>query len=385
MQARLATSSSANDAEGLALGEDEGPSLGRAEKLESAASLDLIREEVIDEHALERQSVTVRVPASSANMGPGYDCLGMALNIWSEVTVERSDHFEIVYEGEGADAVPKDASNLLVTGVKAAFKAAGKDLPLLRYHCVNRIPYARGMGSSSAAIVAGIIAGLVLAGHRLPCWGSEALLQLACSIEGHPDNVAPVIYGGCQLGIHNGERWQTERVHLPSGIQVVLFIPDFEGKTSDARGVLEDHISRDEAVFSIGRVAWLINALVTGNLDNLRSGCQDALHQPQRARSVYPYLDSVCASALAAGACAAYLSGAGPTVAAITSGASGDIFTQRAAERVDKDVASAMVQAAAQCGVQGKVYITQPIETGAVVVSATPEFSQGCIRYQGDI
>jgi homoserine kinase len=85
---------------------------------------------------------------------------------------------------------------------------------------VNRIPYARGMGSSSAAIVAGLIGGLVLAGHRLPCWGSEALLQMACSIEGHPDNVAPVIYGGCQLGIHNGDRWQSERVQLPAGIQV---------------------------------------------------------------------------------------------------------------------------------------------------------------------
>jgi homoserine kinase len=210
----------------------------------------------IDEHAQERTSVTVRVPATSANMGPGFDCLGMALNIWSEVTISRSDHFEIVYEGEGSEMVPTDESNLLVTGVRAAFDAAGKPMPLLRYHCVNRIPYARGMGSSSAAIVAGLIGGLVLAGHRLPCWGSEALLQLACSIEGHPDNVAPVIYGGCQLGIHNGERWQSERVTLPAGIQVVLFIPDFIGKTSDARGVLEPTISRQEAIFSIGKSSF---------------------------------------------------------------------------------------------------------------------------------
>jgi homoserine kinase len=203
--------------------------------------------------------VTVRVPATSANMGPGFDCLGMALNIWSEVTISRSEQFEIVYEGEGSEMVPTDESNLLVTGVRAAFDAAGKPMPLLRYHCVNRIPYARGMGSSSAAIVAGLIGGLVLAGHRLPCWGSEALLQLACSIEGHPDNVAPVIYGGCQLGIHNGERWQSERVTLPAGIQVVLFIPDFIGKTSDARGVLEPTISRQEAIFSIGNIALTSN------------------------------------------------------------------------------------------------------------------------------
>mmetsp|Transcript_17348 Transcript_17348/g.25713 ORF Transcript_17348/g.25713 Transcript_17348/m.25713 type:complete len:319 (+) Transcript_17348:525-1481(+) len=318
-------------------------------------------------------------------MGPGYDCLGVALNIWSEVTISRSDKFKIIYEGEGENMVPCDESNLLVTGAKAAFKAAGKPMPMLEYHCINRIPYARGMGSSSAAIVAGLIGGLVLAGHKLPCWGSEELLQLACSIEGHPDNVAPVIYGGCQLGIHNGERWQSERVQLPSGIQVVLFIPDFIGKTSDARGVLESTVTRDEAVFNIGRVAWLINALSTGNLDNLKAGCQDALHQPQRSHKVYPFLNQMVEAAIKAGANAAYLSGAGPTVAAVTSGASGDIFTQRAAERVDKQVAEAMVRAALETKVNGKVFITNPVESGAYVVRADPEFSVGIIKYKGAV
>ena len=149
---------------------------------------------VEDENSVPRTSVTVRVPASSANCGPGYDCVGLAVDLWTEVTVSRSDAFEITAEGDGASEMPKDGSNLLVTGVKAAYETAGKPMPPLRYHVVSRIPYARGLGSSSAAIVAGIIAGLVLAGHRLPVWGSESLLQIAATIEGHPDNVAPVSY-----------------------------------------------------------------------------------------------------------------------------------------------------------------------------------------------
>ena len=124
------------------------------------------------------------------------DTIGMAVDLWSEVTVERSDKFEIVAEGDGAEQMPTDESNYMVVGCKAAFETAGKPLPTLRYHVKNRIPFARGLGSSSAGIVAGIVAGLVLAGHRLPCWGSEALLQIAAGIEGHPDNVAPAIYGG---------------------------------------------------------------------------------------------------------------------------------------------------------------------------------------------
>jgi len=260
----------------------------------------------------ERRKVTVRVPATSANLGPGYDTIGMALDMWSEITVERADRFEIVAEGEGADDVPKDESNLVVTGMKAAFAAAKKPMPLLKYHCINRIPYARGLGSSSAAIVAGLIAGLVLAGHQLPCWGSEELLQLAACIEGHPDNVAPAIYGGIQLGIHTGERWTSERVNTPPGIQLVLFIPDFIGKTSDARGVLDSKVERKDAVYNIGRVAWLVNALSTSNLDNLRFGVEDALHQPQRGKAVYKHLYPLIEAANAAGANGCFLSGRVP-------------------------------------------------------------------------
>lgn len=111
------------------------------------------------------------------------DCIGMAVDLWSEITVTRADEFGITAEGEGAVEMPKDKTNLMCIGLEAAFKTANKPVPILQYHVVNRIPYARGLGSSSAAIVGGIIAGLVLAGHKLPCWGSEALLQIASTIE----------------------------------------------------------------------------------------------------------------------------------------------------------------------------------------------------------
>jgi homoserine kinase len=329
----------------------------------------------------EKNRVVVRVPATSANLGPGFDTIGMALDMWSEFTVERADKFEVICEGEGSHDMPLDETNLVCSALKAAFKAAGKPVPLLKYTLVNKIPYARGLGSSSAAIVGGLIAGLVLAGHRVPAWGSEELLNLAAEIEGHPDNVAPALYGGIQLGIHNGSRWMTERVNLPPGLQCVCFIPDSIGKTSTARGVLSETITRKEAVFNIGRVAWLINALATSNIDQLRFGTEDALHQPQRGDAVYPHLQPLIAAAIEAGASAAFLSGAGPTILAITSGLSGDIFTQRAKERVDKKVAEAMIAEAARVNIVGQVFITNPVEHGAIVVSSDPPFSEGLVTY----
>jgi homoserine kinase len=335
----------------------------------------------------ERKKVVVKVPATSANLGPGFDTIGMAIDMWSEFTVERSESFEIICEGEGSLDMPLDDSNLICVGIREAFKVAGKPVPTLKYHLKNGIPYARGLGSSSAAIVGGLVAGLVLAGHQVPAWGSETLLQMACSIEGHPDNVAPAIYGGIQLGIydHDNERWATERVNLPAGLQCVCFIPKKVGKTSTARNLLPNQIERRDAVFNIGRVAWLINALCTNNLDNLRLGTMDALHQPQRAETMYPHLIPLIDAAVKAGACTAYLSGAGPTIMALTSGASGDIFTQRDKERVDRQVAKAMLETAAKYNTDGEVFITKALEHGSFVVSADPPFSKGLVRYSSGV
>jgi homoserine kinase len=170
--------------------------------------------------------------------------------------------------------------------------------------------------------------------------------------------VAPAIYGGIQIGIHNGTRWETERVPCPPGLQCVIFIPDFIGKTSDARGVLSDTISRRDAAFNVSRVAFLVHALCMNNLDNLKWGVEDRMHQPQRGGKLYKYLFPMIKAAQDAGAVCAYLSGAGPSVMAITSGASGDIFAQREKERSDRVVAREMIRAAKENGITGRLVVT---------------------------
>ncbi|DBA00558.1 TPA: hypothetical protein N0F65_006462 [Lagenidium giganteum] len=338
-------------------------------------------------------SVVVRVPATTANMGPGFDTIGMALDIWTEISVEilppvgTERCIVLTNEGEGAAELPTDESNLVVVGLRAAYKAAGEDLPQhIKIHCKNRIPFARGLGSSSAGIVGGIIAGLALSGQRLPVRGREELLQLASEIEGHPDNVAPAIYGGLQLGIFADDRWYSSRVQIPDGLQCVVFIPDSTGPTSVARAILPPKIDRKDAVFNIGRAAILVNAFRSGNLDELRFATQDMLHQPQRGEAQYPHLFPLIEAALAAGAHGCFLSGAGPTVLAITSGRSGDIFTQKLAERQENRVANAMRETAASIGVSGCVFITNPEHRGAFIVRATPRFSDRSVaRYEGDV
>uniref|UniRef100_A0A6T2GMA6 Homoserine kinase n=1 Tax=Eutreptiella gymnastica TaxID=73025 RepID=A0A6T2GMA6_9EUGL len=329
----------------------------------------------------ERDSVTVRVPGTSANLGCGFDCIGMALDIWNELTVERAPRFEILIEGEGEAVLPRDESNLVCKGVQVAFDAAGVKVPPLRYIMKNAVPFARGLGSSSAAIVSGIVAGLILCGHELPVEGEEALLQLAAEIEGHPDNVAPAVYGGLQIGCYS-ERWHTERVRVPHGLQCILFIPDFASETSSARAILPDKYDKKDCVFNLSRTALLVNSFSTGNLDSLRIACEDRMHQPYRSES-NPHLYPLIEAAHDAGAHAAFLSGAGPSVMAFASGLKGDVFSQRQLERTDKLVAQAMLEAAASVGVKGRVFITSPTEKGAHVWAATPPFSETSVKQYG--
>jgi len=354
--------------------------------------------------------VRVRVPATSANMGPGFDCIGIAVNIWNELKVEVMDgddapRFTITCEGEGAKMMPvgdKAKDNLVYQGLKAAYKSAGIEMPKLKCHCVNRIPFARGLGSSSAAIVGGIIAGLALSGHELNVWGDkkrgqwdwskgEELLQIAANIEGHPDNVAPALYGGIQLGIHTrspsnptGGRWLSSRVPIPEGLQLIIFVPDTPFETKTARKLLPEKYKPKEAIFNVGRAAFLVNALNKGELRDLFFGVQDSMHQPYRAK-VLKHLKPLVDAAVKAGAHGCYLSGAGPTVLAITSGAAGDIFTQRAEERCEIKVADAMAETAKTLNVQGKVYVASPSIRGAHIVEASPPFSQGVVQYPGQI
>lgn len=355
-------------------------SLGEAARSELS---ELFRASVIT----VRKKVTVRVPAAAANLGPCFDCCGLALDIWNELVVERAKSFSFEIEGEGAADIPRDRTNLCCVGLEAAFRVVGKEVPALRYRAVNRIPYAKGLGASSAGIVSGILAGLALAGYNLQTRNEEELLQIATSIEGHPDTVAPPIYGGMQIGLHDGQRWYSSRVQVPHGLMCVVFCPDHTGETSELRDILKTEVDMKDAVFNFGRAGLLVAAFATNNLDWLRTATEDALHQPQRS-AAHLHLQPLIRAALDSGAHGAALAGSGPAVIAFTSGRSGDVTAQKESERQEVAVAQALLAAADKAGVPGHVLVTKPVEHGGYVVTETavaaPEHRRNRIQYVQD-
>jgi homoserine kinase len=348
------------------------------------------RQKTLPVFGIERNSVKIDVPATTANLGSGYDCIGMAIDLHNELTVTRSDKFEITVEGEGAEFIPLDETNIVCIALRKAFQIAGKPVPPLKYHLKQGIPHARGLGSSSAAIVAGLLAGLVLTGHRLDVQGKEELLQLATEIEGHPDNVAAAIYGGCQMCIYSSreKRYKTERLSLPHDLVCVAFIPEPLStapgkKTEQLRKVVPQIVPLKDTVSQVGHFGWLVHALITGKIENLRDGFEDLLHQRQRAEAVYKHLLPMIDAAYEAGAVGAWLSGAGPTVLVLVSGGAGDFFTQMPTYRRDNQVAEALRKVAAQVGIEGNVYVTHIANTGGVVIAADPPYSTSLLTYNG--
>jgi len=302
----------------------------------------------------ETRRATVRVPATAANLGPGYDCLGMALDIWNELTVEPGP-FRFSIRGEGADQLAKDETNLIVTSVARAFESVGLPLPEMAYECRNAIPLTRGLGSSSAAIVAGLKAGARLSGADAQM-DDMALFGMAADLEGHPDNAAPAVLGGCRVGIRDGERWISGGIELPEDMKAVLYVPDVEGSTATARAVLPGEVPRTDAVFNIGRAALLANAFATGDLSMLPQATEDRLHQPARS-TLYKGMNELIQAAIEGGAQGAFLSGAGPTVMALTVGG-------------ESAVLDGMNETARRLGIPGQGLITRPVEQGAHIVEA---------------
>jgi len=261
-------------------------------------------------------SVTVHVPATTANLGPGYDCLGLALGLHNEVSLALAHKPGVHIDGEGAEALPRDRTHLVLGAAQAAADAAGENLPVLTLRQMNRIPLARGMGSSSAAIVGGIVAANTLLDLGLT---EREMLDVATAVEGHPDNVAPALLGGLTVccTLESGEVL-VERMDVAPGLSCVVAIPDFEVATHDARKALPESISHANAVFNLSRVGLIVAALSSGDFDVLGEAMRDRLHQPYRAHLV-PGMDDAIAAALDAGAHGAALSGSGPTVAAFVS------------------------------------------------------------------
>ncbi len=302
------------------------------------------------------QPFEVVAPATTANLGPGFDCLGMALDLWNRLEVApvpagspELSSVEIV--GEGVDELASDASNLTFRALRFLFDEAGLEIPPLRLRCHNVIPLSRGMGSSAAAIAGGLVAANHLCGNP---YSPSELLEMAATIEGHPDNVAAAVLGGLQLVVSDGPQLYTAPIPVPEEIQTVLFIPEARIATSDARAVLPGEVSVADAVFNMGRVALLVAGMGLDRPEYLDVATQDRLHQPYR-QPLFPAIKLIFAAARDAGALGVFLSGSGSTVLALTRGR-------------EMTVAYEMFEAARLTGVPGKVEITRPTAGGAHVV-----------------
>lgn len=256
-------------------------------------------------------AVRVRVPASTANLGPGFDALGLALELYDEVEVATAAaglHVEV--HGEGAGHVPTDQKNLVVRALLAACGQCGHRPAGLVLRCRNRIPHSRGLGSSAAAAVAGVLAGYALAGME----PAEAALQIAAGFDGHADNAAASLLGGLVISWKEETSFQATRLEPHPDLMPVLLVPEQTSATEATRGLLPAEVPHADAAFTAGRAALLVHAL-TADPRLLRVAMEDRLHQPYR-RSAYPATGRLVDALRASGVPAA-VSGAGPTVLAL--------------------------------------------------------------------
>ncbi len=305
--------------------------------------------------------VRVRVPATSANLGPGLDALGLAVDLHTTVELDEAEGgVEIEFSGLGQGEVSLGEDNLVYRSARRIWELVGYHPPGIRMRVENRIPLARGLGSSAAAIVGGMVAANALAATRRggeAALGEAELLAAAAGVEGHPDNVAPALLGGIIVAVQTGEGISYLRFLPPARIRVIVAIPEFPLATEKARQCIPRTVPVADAVFNLGRSALLVGALMQGRWDLLGHACEDRLHQPYRANLV-PGLEDVIAAALEAGARGAVLSGAGPSVLAIV---------EEGAPSAAPAVARAMSEAFLDAGVDCRTLVAGLAEQGATL------------------
>jgi len=314
---------------------------------------------------LDGRRISVEVPASSANLGAGYDCVGLALSIFDRIDLEvrgwSRGAIELTVEGEGAGELAGDRTNRFVLGLEAVLQEVRGPLPDgvgWRIDMRNEIPLTRGLGSSAAATVGGLLAGNALLGEPLT---APDLLRLATDIEGHPDNAAAALLGGftiaSRVGAEPDSPIEALRFDVPRELRAVLFIPEMRLSTADMRRTLPAKIPLADAVGNIGRVALGVAGLATGRHDLLRALTVDRVHEPYRAKA-YPALPFFIAAAREAGAIGACLSGAGSTIIAFADSVA--TFTR---------IEGAFAALAADRDVPGRIEVVLPRNAGARVVN----------------
>ena len=275
--------------------------------------------------------IKIQVPATSANLGSGFDSLGIALSLYNNVWIEEYDHIDIVSK-DGLD-IPKDKSNLIFWSAKYLYKMAGKKLPGLRIVQENNIPMARGLGSSSACIVAGILAANNFLGTP---FSKSQLINFAAEIEGHPDNTTPAFLGGLSVTAIEGKTVFYDNVQISNKIRFAVFIPPFRLKTSVARQALPETYSRNDSVYNLSRSALIVTSLVSGNFKNLKVAVKDKLHQPYRMKFIDD-LDKIFRISYNLGSYGTYITGAGPSIISIVDETVGKVMKEQVLEYLGKE------------------------------------------------
>jgi homoserine kinase len=299
--------------------------------------------------------VRVYVPATTANLGPGFDALGLALNLWNETEFISTQNgtISLDIQGEGVEKLPRDATNAIAQAALQVYHLAGKPCDGLHIHCINRVPLGSGLGSSSAAMVTGLLGANALLGNP---FSNTEILKLAIENEGHPDNVAPAMLGGLVASIIHED--EVISLRLPASarretIRITVVLPDFDFPTQQARAILPKQIDRKDAIYNISRAVLVTEALRTGDLDLLGKAMTDALHQPYRLPLI-PGAQAAMEAARRSGAAAVALSGAGPSLIAFSNGR-------------EEAIGMAMKEAFEQAGLHARIFYLRVSERGARV------------------
>lgn len=273
--------------------------------------------------------IHIQIPATSANMGPGFDSIGIAVSLYNHIWVEPQEKgLTIEVKRKQEIAVPTDETNLIYQTMQYFYDQKGLPMPGVHIVQEDYIPMVRGLGSSAACIVGGLFAANELAGR--PC-GKEELAQMAAKLEGHPDNSNPAIFGSMVVGAQDEKGMKHVRLELPDDLIFAIMVPNFPVSTEKARGVLPDTYSRGDMVFNASRAALLIASMMTGKYENFDMAMQDRVHQPYRSVLI-PGMEEIFAHAKEFGAAASYLSGAGSTLMAMVTAEQAEGFERKMSE-----------------------------------------------------
>ena len=306
-------------------------------------------------------NITIRVPATSANLGPGFDALGLALDLWNDTIITLAIEYTVQVNGEGRERLSGGQNNMIIQSAQVLAERVGKNLPPFHVDCINRIPLSSGLGSSAAAKLTGMLGANILLGQP---FSRDDILNLATELEGHSDNVAPALFGGLVVSTmtENGKvfahKIDVETNHSPLGhfefpFHITVVLPEFHISTEQARNVLPEYIPMRAAAHNISRAMLVTEAFRNGDLELLGKAMTDTLHQPYRL-SLIPGAEEVMDAAKQAGASAAALSGAGPSIIAFSS-------------KRDPAIGEAMKAAFEQAGLQARILQLKMSNYGAEV------------------